>query len=84
MLKEAILEISCQGQLSAELMLQVADSSILAKLAEMEKEGILSLDKEGGLKVTAAGSPFIRNICRVFDKRMGAQDNHKPLYSKAI
>jgi oxygen-independent coproporphyrinogen III oxidase len=36
------------------------------------------------LKVTAAGSPFIRNICRVFDKRMGAQDNLKPLYSKAI
>jgi oxygen-independent coproporphyrinogen-3 oxidase len=48
----------------------------------MEKEGILYL-WNGGLKVTAAGEPFVRNICRVFDRRMDEQ-NREQVFSKAI
>jgi oxygen-independent coproporphyrinogen-3 oxidase len=86
LLKEAILEISCMGKLRPELMRQVSDPNIVEALVAMEREGLLHIDEASGLNVTMAGRPFIRNICRVFDKRMakGNQDSSKPLYSKAI
>jgi oxygen-independent coproporphyrinogen-3 oxidase len=84
LVKQCILQISCQGELSRELMMQVTDANILNALLEMEKEGILFLYEDGGLKVTTAGEPFIRNICRVFDKRMNEEGNHREIFSKAI
>jgi hypothetical protein len=35
------------------------------------------------MSVTTAGEPFIRNICAVFDKRLGDQSNALK-FSKAI
>jgi oxygen-independent coproporphyrinogen-3 oxidase len=85
LLKSSILEISCKGSLSPELMNKVTDPTILAMLTEMEEEGILQLNKQGGLMVSSAGKPFIRNICSVFDKRIRSQEsNDTPLFSKAI
>lgn len=85
LLKGSILEISCKDSLSPELMNKVVDPTMLGMLAEMEEEGILRLNEGGGLKVTPAGRPFIRNICSVFDKRMRGQvSNDTPLFSKAI
>lgn len=81
-IRQCILQISCTGELSEDLLQQVTDHSILDVLKEMEEEGILYL-WSGGLKVTAAGEPFIRNICRVFDGRMNAEKG-KQLFSKAI
>jgi oxygen-independent coproporphyrinogen III oxidase len=81
LIRQCILQITCNGELSDDLLTKVADSSLLDELIEMEKEGILYL-LNGGLKVTSAGEPFIRNICRVFDKRMGA--NGKEVFSRAI
>ncbi len=84
-LKASILEISCTGSLSPALMSKVQDASILGALAEMEGEGILQLNQEGGLRITSTGRPFVRNVCRVFDKRMGNQgSSDKLLFSKAI
>lgn len=80
-IKQCILQISCTGQLSDELLATVTDRSTLEALAEMEKEGILYL-WNGGMKVTAAGEPFIRNICRVFDKRISSRPEEK--FSQAI
>jgi oxygen-independent coproporphyrinogen III oxidase len=82
LIKKCILEISCKGELSEELLSQVNDRAILDALVEMEKEGILYL-WNGGLKVTAAGEPFIRNICSVFDRRMDEQSKEQ-VFSKAI
>lgn len=82
LIRQCILQISCQGELSANLLEQVANAAILSALTEMEKEGILYL-YDGGLKVRAAGEPFIRNICRVFDKRMDSQ-REEPAFSRAI
>jgi oxygen-independent coproporphyrinogen III oxidase len=82
LMKQCILQIACTGELGEEQLEKVADQSILDRLVEMEKEGILYL-WDGGLKVTSAGEPFIRNICRVFDKRMDEQ-NKEQLFSKAI
>lgn len=81
-MKQCILQIACKGELQEDLLEKVASHAILDSLVEMEKEGILYL-WDGGLKVTAAGEPFIRNICRVFDKRMEEQNNAQ-LFSKAI
>jgi oxygen-independent coproporphyrinogen III oxidase len=80
-IRKCILQISCTGKLSEDLLAQVKDEAILEALMEMEKEGILYLF-DGGLKVTAAGEPFIRNICCVFDKRIGVTGEN--VFSKAI
>lgn len=81
LIRRCILQISCQGELSAELLQQVTTRPILDALVEMEKEGILYL-YDGGMIVTTAGEPFIRNICGVFDGRVGEQG--KEIFSKAI
>jgi oxygen-independent coproporphyrinogen-3 oxidase len=82
LIKQCILEISCKGELREELLMKVTDRTILDGLIEMEEEGILYL-WNGGLKVTGAGEPFIRNICRVFDRRMDEQ-NREAVFSRAI
>jgi oxygen-independent coproporphyrinogen-3 oxidase len=81
LIRQCILDISCKGELSKDLLVRVADKTILDTLVDMEREGILYLF-DGGLKVTAAGEPFIRNICRVFDRSVG--ENGKEVFSKAI
>lgn len=81
LIRECILEISCKGELGTDLLARVTDRSTLGTLVEMEKEGILYL-WDGGLKVTAAGEPFIRNICRVFDKRISHHPEEK--FSRVI
>jgi oxygen-independent coproporphyrinogen-3 oxidase len=68
--------------LSSELLQQVATPQALDTLAEMEKEGILYLI-DGGLKVTTTGAPFIRNICRVFDRRVDCKTGEQ-LFSNAV
>lgn len=83
LIKKCILQISCHGHLDGELLNKVTDESMLETFEEMEKEGILYL-VEGGLKVRNAGAPFIRNICRVFDRRMNTKDGKTPIFSKAI
>jgi oxygen-independent coproporphyrinogen III oxidase len=81
-IKQCILQISCKAELSGELLTKVTSRKILDTIVEMEKEGILYL-YDGGLKVTAGGEPFIRNICRVFDKRVDAKEG-KEFFSRAI
>jgi oxygen-independent coproporphyrinogen-3 oxidase len=81
LIRQCILEISCKGELNSELLQRVTTRPILDSLIEMEKEGIVYL-YDGGLKVRAAGEMFIRNICAVFDGRIGAHSEQK--FSKAI
>jgi oxygen-independent coproporphyrinogen-3 oxidase len=81
LIRQCILSITCKSELSTDLLVQIADRTILDTLVEMEEEGILYLI-DGGLKVTSSGEPFIRNICRVFDKRMSTSENK--IFSKAI
>lgn len=83
LVRQCILQISCQGKLSLELLLKAATPEILVNLTEMEKEGILYID-EFGLQITTVGAPFIRNICSVFDLRMKEQQAGQQLFSKAI
>jgi oxygen-independent coproporphyrinogen III oxidase len=81
LIRQCILQITCKGELSEDLLMKVANRSVLDTLVAMEKEGILYL-WDGGLKVTAAGEPFIRNICRVFDRTM--TDSGREVFSRAV
>ncbi len=80
-IRQCILQISCKGELSEDLLEKVMDRSIRDALMEMENEGIIYL-WNNGLKVTTAGEPFVRNICRVFDQRMDSGGT--AVFSKAI
>lgn len=87
--REVIQELACQfkldfdvvsGQFGIDFQSYFADE--LKQLAEMEKDGLLSLSKEG-LDVTLRGRFLIRNICMVFDRRM-REHQHEQRYSKVI
>lgn len=82
-LRQCILDISCRGELTAELLQPVNSATMNEALTEMEEEGIL-YKVDGGLKVSVKGHPFIRNICRIFDKRMPSENSSAPIFSKAI
>jgi oxygen-independent coproporphyrinogen III oxidase len=84
MVRECILQICCQGKLDPSWMEQIVTPSIRETLQEMEMEGILHVDEDDGMKVTPEGEPFIRNICRVFDKRMDYYEPREQIFSKAI
>lgn len=53
------------------------------KLKTFKEEGLIEFDSTG-IKITAYGLPFIRNICMVFDQRMQAKESEKFGFSKAI
>jgi len=54
-----------------------------AKLKEMQDEGLLIYNKNG-LKVTAEGMTFVRNICAIFDDSQKDNTDNQKRYSKAI
>ncbi|HEY9049802.1 MAG TPA: oxygen-independent coproporphyrinogen III oxidase [Ohtaekwangia sp.] len=85
LMRLCIQQISCHGQLSHELLMHAITPAMLETLLAMEKEGILYLYEDGGMRVTTAGQPFIRNICQVFDQRMNHGANSgAAMFSKAI
>lgn len=55
----------------------------LSELAEMQAEGLVSLESYG-IKILEAGKPFIRNICAKLDLRMQGQTQNASLFSKSI
>jgi oxygen-independent coproporphyrinogen-3 oxidase len=82
LIRACILQISCHGRLSAELLRQVQGPDVADRLDAMEKEGLLYVNNDG-LTVRSLGEPFIRNICQAFDKR-GKVNSSEAMYSKAI
>lgn len=56
---------------------------ILAQLEEMEKDGLVILQKNA-LTVTEKGKPFVRNICMAFDLRLKRKTPENQLFSMTI
>jgi oxygen-independent coproporphyrinogen-3 oxidase len=83
LIKQCILQITCQNKLDNELLQQILSPIITERLRKMENDGILYVN-EDGLKVTIAGLPFIRNICSVFDLHLNQNPTEKQLFCKAI
>jgi oxygen-independent coproporphyrinogen III oxidase len=82
LIKRCIIQLSCHGRLDEHHMNAVVDRDILDKLMEMEHEGILYF-YNGGLEITTSGTPFLRNVCSVFDRRMKSNAQEQ-MFSKAI
>jgi oxygen-independent coproporphyrinogen-3 oxidase len=83
LIRQCILQIACQGELGGDLFSRCVDASAREVLAEMEQEGILHL-LDDSMKITNTGQPFIRNICRVFDRRMDRMEFQSEIFSKSI
>jgi oxygen-independent coproporphyrinogen-3 oxidase len=83
LIRECILQITCQSKLEKYLLAKVITPSIERELTEMEEERILYRN-EDGLFVTGLGKPFIRNICQIFDDRMTDQEQLTPIFSKSV
>jgi oxygen-independent coproporphyrinogen III oxidase len=83
LLRTCILEIACQGKLSAALLEQASDEGVEGALRALENDGIIEIDADG-LVVTEMGRAFTRNVCHVFDKRMRRQQTSGQAFSKAI
>jgi oxygen-independent coproporphyrinogen-3 oxidase len=54
-----------------------------AKLAELARDGLVSL-REGGVNVTDAGKPFVRNVCMALDARLARQAPDRPIFSRTV
>jgi oxygen-independent coproporphyrinogen-3 oxidase len=83
LIRQCILQISCRGELDGDLFSRGVDERTREVLSEMEQEGILYL-LDGSIKITTAGEPFVRNICRVFDRRMDRIEFQSETFSKSI
>jgi len=85
LVRRCIQSISCQGELDLKFLQEVTTPEIRKGLTQLIDDELIQLDADG-LHVTADGNTFIRNICRVFDKRQDAQHTGQsgPVFSKAI
>ncbi len=57
---------------------------ILARLRPLLEDGLVDLTERGELSVTAAGQPFLRNICMCFDQRLHETRAAENVFSQAI
>jgi oxygen-independent coproporphyrinogen III oxidase len=83
--RRCIQAISCQGTLDIKFLHEVSTPKIEEDLVRLIQEELITLNDDG-LQVTSAGNTFIRNICRIFDKRQDAQHatQNGPIFSRAI
>ncbi|UKM63546.1 oxygen-independent coproporphyrinogen III oxidase [Flavobacteriaceae bacterium GSB9] len=56
---------------------------VLIKLREMEKDGLLNMNKNG-IEVTPLGQPFIRNVCMAFDVLLQRRQPNAQLFSMTV
>ncbi|WP_242928808.1 oxygen-independent coproporphyrinogen III oxidase [Pontibacter vulgaris] len=84
-IKEAILDVACKGELQfTDELMNLVDVDARIELQQMQEEGLLQLT-DNGLLVTPAGMPFVRNICMVFDRKFRHRESTgEQIFSKAI
>ncbi|TXK50257.1 oxygen-independent coproporphyrinogen III oxidase [Pontibacter qinzhouensis] len=85
LLKEAILDIACKGELYlTEEIMKTLDTDALVELENFEAEQLI-VRTTNLLRVTDLGKAFTRNICKVFDRKLKqvVKDNEQ-VFSKAI
>lgn len=80
--KSIILNLICNMEASWTDFDKLSDD-LLEKLLAFERDGLVTFN-EKGINITAAGRPFVRNICMAFDPLMRSEKKSSPLFSKAI
>lgn len=84
MFRQYILDIVCKGQtLFSKDYYSLLETLVFPKLVPLEKDGLIEWDT-AGLKLTAQGRYFIRNVCSAFDLYLNQPVESKPIFSKAI
>lgn len=84
--KQYILDISCQGKTTFHPEhLPLLKAFSFPELKKLEADHLVEWN-EAGVKVTALGQHFIRNICKAFDLHLlrNEMQKGKPMFSKAI
>lgn len=82
-IRNIILEITCNGELSWTGTPEWLNLNMMIKLNTMHEEGLLKL-YPNGFRITELGMVFLRNICMVFDKRLNTVKTDQQMFSKAI
>ena len=79
--QKQILEFITLGETAfeSEEQRKLAES----ELAEMIRDNLVEI-KDGKLKLTKLGKPFIRNVCSFFDERLKEKKQQSPLFSKSL
>ena len=84
-IRKHILNLMCQFETSwsdsANYFKEIPE--VLLQLKEMENDGLLEFGDKN-LKVTAAGKPYVRNICMAFDLRLKRKAPETELFSMTI
>lgn len=79
-----ILDISCKGETQfQEVHLPLLEQHTFPLLPDLAKDGLIEWNRKG-LKLTAQGHYFIRNVCSAFDLHLHRSNPARPIFSKAI
>lgn len=84
MIRKHILNIMCKGETTWEQ--QTTNEALIDGIARLEPlavDGLINLNT-GGLKVTALGKGFLRNICMALDARLWANIPTGQLFSMSV
>ena len=82
--RKYIMDISCKGETKfCDEHLPILEEHTFPKLVDLEKDRLIEWTKEG-LKITAQGHYFIRNICSAFDLYLNNEKSGKQIFSSAI
>ena len=84
-IRKHILNLMCNLETSwQEEKMQLPEMpEMIDRLKELEKDGLLKLEKEG-VKINEAGRPFIRNIAMAFDLKLLRSQPETRIFSMTI
>jgi oxygen-independent coproporphyrinogen-3 oxidase len=82
--RKYIMDISCKGETYfLPEHLPILEENSFPVLVELEKDGLIEWNRQG-LRLTAQGHYFIRNVCSAFDLYLKQAAPAKQIFSKAI
>lgn len=81
-LRKHILELMCRGETTLDVPVEHG-APILRRLVPLVEDGLAELD-DARIRVTPAGTSFLRNICMAFDERLHQKQYTQPLFSSAV
>ncbi|MEO0507061.1 MAG: oxygen-independent coproporphyrinogen III oxidase [Bacteroidota bacterium] len=84
-IRKHILQLMCQFETTWDDDIKSLENypQILEHLCMLEADGLVTLNGKG-LKVTATGTAFIRNICMAFDLRLQQKSLERRLFSMTV
>jgi oxygen-independent coproporphyrinogen-3 oxidase len=84
-IRKHVLEIMCTGKTmwNQQILPSLAIFNGIERLQPLADDGLVEIDP-WGLKVTASGNAFLRNICMALDARLWQDQPNTQLFSMAV